>query len=164
MSHHPDELITAYHEAGHAVMALALGRGLHRVSVKANREELGHCETKKGYLRRPPDRVEASLLIDYGGIVAESRLTGGYDRKCAEDDLRSIRERTKKRARFDRRIARLERRMLDKATYMLNQPELWRAVERIAVELLRKTTISGRAAQHLFEQAVNESARQGSAR
>jgi hypothetical protein len=32
----------------------------------------------------------------------------------------------------------------------------WRAVEAIAAELIRSETISGRAAKHLYEQALRE--------
>ncbi len=39
--------VTAYHEAGHAVVALALDRPVHRVSVLPNRERLGQCEFGK---------------------------------------------------------------------------------------------------------------------
>jgi hypothetical protein len=39
--------ITAYHEAGHAVMALALGRPVHRVSIQPNEDRLGQCDFGK---------------------------------------------------------------------------------------------------------------------
>ena len=44
--------------------------------------------------------------------------------------------------------------MLDKAEYILDQPGVWLAVQRIAEELLLHTTISGRAARHLFDRAA----------
>jgi hypothetical protein len=39
----------------------------------------------------------------------------------------------------------------------LAQDENWRAVERIAAELLRAGSISGRAARHIFEEACRTS-------
>ena len=44
---------TAYHEAGHAVVALALDRPIHKVSVLPGRELLGQCQFGKGVFGRP---------------------------------------------------------------------------------------------------------------
>ena len=44
--------------------------------------------------------------------------------------------------------------MLDKAEHLLDQPGVWSAIETIANELIRTTTISGRAARHFFDQAT----------
>ena len=37
MEQQPHDEVTAYHEAGHAVIALALGRTVHKVSALPNR-------------------------------------------------------------------------------------------------------------------------------
>jgi hypothetical protein len=42
---------TAYHEAGHAVLALLLSRPVARVSILPDREHLGVCEFGKGVFR-----------------------------------------------------------------------------------------------------------------
>jgi hypothetical protein len=60
------------------------------------------------------------------------------------------------RAGGQRQVERLERRMLDKAECILDQPGVWPAAERIAAELLLHTIISGLAARHLFDQAAAE--------
>jgi hypothetical protein len=65
-----------------------------------------------------------------------------------------VRARTSQRASGEKQVARLERRLLDKVEHLLADPALWRATELIAAELFRCTTISGRAARHLFEQAA----------
>jgi hypothetical protein len=57
------------------------------------------------------------------------------------------------RAGNEKRAEKLARRMLDKAEHLLDQPGLWAATQRIAAELLSRTTISGRAARHLFDEA-----------
>jgi hypothetical protein len=151
----------AYHEAGHAVLAMALGRPIQKVSVAPNDLRLGHCEFKKGLIRPSHDYVETQILIFFGGLAAEARFRGTYEWDGAAQDLRGIRELTKRRAGGEKQIARLERRMLDKAEYLLGQPELWLAVERIASELVAKTTISGRAAEHLFRHAAVDAEKQG---
>jgi len=154
MTFSPLEIATAYHEAGHAVIALALGRPVHRISVQANHLRLGRCELKKGSGRAAKDAVETEILILLGGLAAESRQTGQYARGAAAQDLRGVRLLIQNRATSPRQAERLERRLLDKAEHILDQPGVWLAVERIAEELLGSTTISGRAARHWFEQAA----------
>jgi ATP-dependent Zn protease len=155
----PVEIATAYHEAGHAVIALALGRPVHRVSVQANHLRLGQCELRKGTGRAAKDAVETEILILLGGLAAEARHTGQYARGAAAQDLRGVRLLIQNRATSSRQAERLERRLLDKAEHSLDQPGAWLAVERIAEELIRSTTISGRAARHLFDQAAAEAER-----
>ena len=85
---------------------------------------------------------------------AEPRYTGKYGWAGAQQDLRAVRARTSQRANGEKQVARLERRLLDKVEHLLDDPAVWQATELIAAELLRCTTISGRAARHLFEQAA----------
>ena len=144
---------TAYHEAGHAVVALALGRPVHKVSVLPNTERLGACEFRKGVQRPSEDWVETEILISLAGMVAEARLTGSYDTGGADRDLRYVRKLTLMRA-SDRAVDRLEKRMLAKTENLLGDDGLWQAVEWIAQELLIHGQISGRAARHFYERAV----------
>ncbi len=141
---------TAYHEAGHAVAALALGRPVQRVSVLPNQERLGHCEFGKGVFRPSEDWLEREILIALGGLAAEARFTGAYAWHGAARDRQYVRQLVVQRA-GERRAERLERRMLAKAEHLLSQECHWRAVELIAAELLRLGAISGRAARALFD-------------
>jgi ATP-dependent Zn protease len=144
---------TAYHEAGHAVVALALGRPVHRVSILPNSERLGQCEFRKGLQKRSEDFIETEILISLAGMVAEARHTGRYDHGGADRDLRYVRKLALERA-SDRAVDRLERRMLAKTEYLLSDDANWRAVEQIAAELLKHGQISGRAARHFYELAA----------
>src|SRR5262249_39435875 len=112
--------ITAYHEAGHAVVALALGRPVHRVSVLPDREHLGTCQFGKGVFRPSEDWLEREALISLGGIAAEARFTGNYAWDAAAKDFQYVRELCVQRA-GDRRAERLERRLLAKAEHLLSQ-------------------------------------------
>lgn len=152
----PDEVATAYHEAGHAVMALVLGRPVLQVSVRPNLQRLGQCKLGKGTFQPSKDSLETEILILLGGLAAEARHRERYCWQGASRDLRSVRALAEMRAGTPARIERLERRMLDKAEHILNQPAVWLAVTRIADELLRSTTISGRAARHLFDRSSAE--------
>lgn len=144
---------TAYHEAGHAVVALALGRPVHRVSVLPNRDRLGQCEFGKGVFRPSEDYVEREVMISLGGLAAEARHTGTYGWEEADRDLRYVRRLVLQRG-SERAADRYERRLLAKVEYLLADDGHWRAVERIAAELLKHGVISGRAARHLFDQEV----------
>lgn len=146
-SHDP---ATAYHEAGHAVISLALGRPVHRVSVLPNRERLGQCEFLKGVTRPSEDWLEREILIALAGLAAEARHTGTYGWEEADRDLRYVRRLVLHRT-SERQAGRYERRMLAKVEHLLAEEPHWQAVELIAAELLKLGVISGRAARHLFE-------------
>jgi ATP-dependent Zn protease len=147
---------TAYHEAGHAVVALALGRPVHRVTVLADRERLGTCEFGKAVFRPSEDWLERESLIALGGLAAEARFTGIYALDGAVRDRQYVAGLVLQRAGNARKAERLERRLLAKVEHLLSREDNWRAVEHIAAELLRAGTISGRAARHLFDEARRE--------
>ena len=146
--------VTAYHEAGHAVVSLALGRPVACVSVRATRDFLGTCEFGKAVFRPSEDWLEREMLIALAGIAAEARHTGHYAWDAADRDRQYVRDLAVQRA-GERRAERLERRLLAKAEHLLAQEGHWRAVELIAAELLRRGAISGRAARHLFDRGCN---------
>jgi ATP-dependent Zn protease len=146
---------TCYHEAGHAVVALSLGRDVHKVSAVANSLRLGQVEFKKGQAKKSDDWVEAEILIALAGPVAEARFTGVFDEFAAGRDLRAVREFARDRV-GERQMERYERRMLAKTEYLLSDDGTWAAVEAIAKELIAQGVVSGRAARHLFDRATAE--------
>jgi ATP-dependent Zn protease len=145
---------TAYHEAGHAVAALALDRPVVKVSVRPDRDRLGICAFGKPVFRPSEDWLEREVLIALAGMAAEARHTGTYHREAAGRDLRYARSLALQRAGNERQAERLERRLLAKAEHLLDRGANWRAVERIAAELLRAGEISGRQARHLYEECL----------
>ena len=148
----PFDEITAYHEAGHAVAALALGRPVQRVSVLPDAKFLGRCEFGKGVFRPSEDWLEREILIALGGIVAEAMHTGDYAWDGAARDLLTVRRLLVQRF-GEKRADRFERRLLSKTEHLLGDEGHWAAVELIAADLVRLGTISGRAARHLFDRA-----------
>ena len=146
---------TAFHEAGHAAVAMALDRPVHRVSVIPGQDLLGECRFGKGVFRPTEDWVEREILIALAGMAAEARHTGTYDRGAADRDLRYARRLAIDRVGV-RQADRLERRMLAKVENLLSDEGVWLAVERVAAELIKCGSISGRAARHLYDQANPE--------
>lgn len=152
---HPHDEATAYHEAGHAVLALALGRQVHAVDILPNGERLGVCEFRKAAFRPSEDWIEREILIALGGIAAEARHTGVHAWEAAGRDWQYVRDLVVERA-GERRAERLAHRLLSKAEHLLAKEGHWRAVEQIAAALLKNGMISGRAARHLFEQCRDD--------
>jgi ATP-dependent Zn protease len=68
---------TAYHEAGHAVMALALGRPVACVSVLPTRQLLGTCEFGKAVFRPSEDWLERELLIALVALAISNARNSG---------------------------------------------------------------------------------------
>ena len=155
---------TAYHEAGHAVMAMFLGRAIQKVTIAPGQshlgtQRLGACHLQKGKSRGSHDYWEDEIMIFLAGMVAESQITGRYCHQGAAQDLRFVRRMLQSRNDSEKQIERLEKRLLSKTEHHLLDAEQWRAVESIAAELIRTETISGRAAKHLYELAHRDTPR-----
>ncbi|MEZ6128744.1 MAG: hypothetical protein R3C59_08680 [Planctomycetaceae bacterium] len=149
---------TAYHEAGHAVMAFVVGRPVEKVTIcpaqlQTGGFRLGACKVQKGRSRASKDALEDEVLILLAGMVAESQFTDRYCAAGAAQDLRAVRRLLANRASSERQIDRLAGRMLDKTQHVLNDPVNRRAVTLVARQLLDKETISGRAVRQLFQEA-----------
>lgn len=158
----PRSIATAYHEAGHAVMAMALGRLVQKVTIAPGRSHLGEarlgvCQMKKGRSKASKNLLEEDVLILFAGMVAESRYTGRYCQQGAMEDLLAIKRLLCDRAGSQSQHDRLHRRLLDKTEHMLDADNLAAAIESIATELVQKTTISGRAVRHFYDQAARQS-------
>jgi hypothetical protein len=155
MEQPPDEA-TAYHEAGHAVMALVLGRPVTCVSALPGRGFLGTCAFGKAVFRPSEDWLEREILISLAGLAAEARRTGEYLWDAGARDQAYAEGLALQRAGGARQAQRLLRRLLAKAEHLLGREDNWRLVERLAAELLRLGEISGRTARHLHEEVRRE--------
>ncbi|MGC4013905.1 MAG: hypothetical protein QM755_05225 [Luteolibacter sp.] len=148
------ERLTAYHEAGHAVIALSQGRMIQEVSIVPRLQRLGHCEVKKGTAKKLKDALETDLMILLAGLAAEARLTGRYHLSGAAQDLEMARRLAEMRAPNPRQGERLLERTLSKVEHLLADAATWNAVLAVAEELCKSRKISGRAARHFYELAM----------
>ena len=144
--------MTAYHEAGHAIIAIVLGRPIQKISIIPNKTRLGACEIKKGRFQPSDDWLEDEVLILMAGVAAEAKLTGRYDWQGAGQDMRNVRRLTLARGGDETRAEKLERRLLAKTEHLLDDDATWKTAKQIAQALLEKETISGRAAMHYHNQ------------
>lgn len=155
--------LTAYHEAGHAVMALAVGRSVHKVDVQAKGTRLGVCKMNKGRAgkakssKASTDNLEGDLLILLGGMAAEARKSGEYNMEGASKDLREAESLAMMRAGNANQAGKVLKRAMDKVHHLLSKPEIWGAVKVIAAGLVETSTMSGKQAKHLYEMELAKS-------
>ncbi len=152
-----DRILTAYHEAGHAVMALLMGRSIQKVSIISSQNRLGACTLKKGRVKQVQDKLEAEILILIAGMAAEWRKSGRYNVQGATQDLRIVEKLAMARSGNLRQATKLVHKMLDKTQHLLANKATWAAVKVIANELIEHESISGRAAKHHLTLAQNQS-------
>ena len=148
-------IATAYHEAGHAIVALSLGRTVEKCTIVRNTIRLGAVQLGKGRGKRQQDFFEIEAMILLGGLVSEARYTGEYNWGGAQQDLKALRRLTLARVNTDQQVERLEKRLLDKTVHHIEQPGHWEAVESVVAELIKQLSISGRSAKHLLDQTMN---------
>ncbi len=147
-------IATAYHEAGHAIVAISLGRIVEKCTIVRNSIRLGAVQLGKGRGQRQQDFFEIEAMILLGGIVSEAKYTGQYNWGGAQQDLRALRRLTLARVNTDQQVERLEKRLLDKTAHHLEQPGLWESVVTVVGELVKQQAISGRSARHFFDETM----------
>ncbi len=154
--HDVDEA-TAYHEAGHAIVALVLGRPVEKVTIQGNTLRLGQCQMSSRRGTPIKDEVEVQALILLAGVVSEARKTGFYNWNGAQQDMQGIRRLARFRASSEKQEERLQQRWLDKAEYLMDDEATWNAITEVAKELLEKKSLSGRAVAHILSQHTKDS-------
>ena len=169
----------AYHEAGHALVALAEGFRVRRVTILQRGRIGGACESgfsvpRPASLRALRRIVGATAAVALAGSAAQEReartrgaATAGPRRGAAsplfaagaEDDerianrfARRLHPRTAPRRAYLGRVrVRVER--------ALDDPGAWAAVRRLARALLRARTLSGDEAARTARRAIADAIR-----
>ncbi len=146
-----EDIATAYHEAGHAIVAVALGKPVAKLTIERNSMRLGQCQMSHRRGQPVKDELEVQLMILLGGVVAEARYTGEYNWDGARQDMIGIRRLSRVRAGSDAQAERLQQKMLSKTDHLLDQSGHWESVVAIVEELKKTKSLSGRAVQHVFD-------------
>lgn len=152
-------LTTAFHEAGHAVMAQIVGRPIEKVSISpahlhSGGMRLGVCKLQKGRKKSSKDALEDEVMILFAGMVAESYLTGQYCRQGAGQDLRMIRRLLQNRGGSERNLEKLEKRILEKTEHVLDDQAHLNAIQKVAQNLIENESVSGRSVRHFLDESI----------
>jgi ATP-dependent Zn protease len=150
------ERLTAFHEAGHAVMAELCGRQVTEVEIVGDREHSGMVHS----LAFPPDpadsaapgseteEVKRHLKIVLAGVVAEAMVSGREDWDETSEDLDAA-------VRFAMRLVDDCEDVLPLLSDIWIDVERdlrgrWPTVERLADELLRRKELTGSEVRRLL--------------
>jgi hypothetical protein len=160
---------TAYHEAGHAVAAFALGRAVRRVSIIPDEDgSLGRCHYFAQTSRRfTPDavadawhraRLETMIRCATAGGVAEQLLTGRRPLRwgATEDADFTVTCAMYMTGDADELAAYIDW-LWKSTTNLLRQPWRWAAVEALAADLLDRRELGQRRTRETIRAALGVS-------
>ena len=169
---------TAYHEAGHAVMAFYLHRRIVTVTIVADEEQgsLGHVR----YGQLPPTfdpdvdtsikterLIQREVLLCVAGNTAEWLLTGRNNWTGASDDRHKAVQIAGYLCGSNEEIGAYISWLMLRAASILHRPDLWAGVEGLAKALLERDTIGSREIPTIirasFRQALDEHLRRSRA-
>jgi len=139
---------TAYHEAGHAVVACSMGFTVNEVSIIRSEGNLGYC-TAPFPLEFPPgfsienlsDLIRSLAVCYFSGGLAEKMATGSYDAVGSDPDNHNAISILSCIAGSGEEIQVHIDKAQETAHRILQQR--WQAVVVLAEELLRKEKING---------------------
>lgn len=132
---------TAYHEAGHAVMATLLSVDVIEAVIDPRNSEVSEGAIY-GFVRHEKARsTEDHAQIALAGFVAEMLLTGEQNRAGASTDIESLAQRFRVEGEGERLIRSHAVYIAEKCRSLLI--EAWPLVVLVAEELLRRRRLSG---------------------
>jgi hypothetical protein len=163
---------TAYHEAGHAVVSIALGRGLGSLEIVADNDknQLGCCRITPVPKWFHPDIamgarsqawLEREIVVLLAGLAAEAKFTGRRNWRAAASDLNAALDLACCAAGYGEGPRKYLDWLYFKAESVLAQSWHWRAVQYTAAELLQRRRISGRDARQLYWKAKRDDCEEG---
>ena len=146
---------TAYHEAGHAVMAHTLGMPMHGASIVANSDALGHVRFKKPrwlifeelsseVTPRAQDWIERNIQVAYAGRLTEKMHTGRSSRAGARSDYEGMADLALCTCGSPEEAKVFLKWLELRAAAPLGAPRFRVAVEAVARELLAQKSLTGR--------------------
>ena len=148
--------LTAYHEAGHAVMAQLCGRRLTEVEIVGDEDHSGSVQSLRfadehGSVHDPAlptAPIERRLLCTAAGMVAENLATGRqeWDESCEDLDA-AVHLAMKVVGDCERVVPYLE--IVREHTEELLRGQ-WRAVEALADALVERRRMSGEEVRRLL--------------
>jgi len=157
---------TAYHEAGHAAIAIHLGLGIRRVSIVPNLEYLGICQqTRQRSLGRLAydggdtltKRVEKNMMVMLAGIEAQRKFSRRSLRKHdAQADHRNVLEFAFKLSGSMEEALALVHLLKIRTKQLVDLTFIWNGIKGLAKALMERREISGAETRAIFEASSME--------
>ena len=152
------ETRTAFHEAGHAVVAVALGVPIKRLALfRRGPGDLGSLARSFTISRPPLTCSEVNAIVALSGIEAEKIRFGDFYRDGSEVDLYSATEEIERACGHCSPTLRRKYRRHAQRILRLR----WPAVELLAATLERKRRMTGREVLETVSRAPPASEHQG---
>ena len=146
-----DEEITAFHEAGHALMAILLGHPVQKISIGCAYQLDAYCQldpmVSEKIRSHLETRIKHMVLVAMSGIAAEVLTFGQFDVSGASDDLLKARGLASCMNRDERHIDSYLNRCETQALFQLSQ--YWDPLCMIANCLLKYGEMDGREATRI---------------
>lgn len=157
--------VTAYHEAGHTVLAVLHESEIEEVTIVASEDAEGHVKrfslmkesVQYGDSMKDRDTVEKDIMIFLAGALAERRVVAELDPQTAAWDYHHVHDAVTYMTGSNKESEAY----LEWLTIRTNQTldRLWPHVEAIATLLLERQTLSGPEAVAIFR-GVSDRSRQ----
>ena len=155
---------TAYHEAGHAVVAFELEIPVESVTIAPDEESVGSMIYQRRLQKlddygsisaRRRATLEAHVRVLIAGWIAEKRFNPkGFRRSGAQEDQRTLITIVFLLSNSEKE-ARLYHRLLEVQTVQIVNRR-WFAIKALAAALLKKETLSGEEAGKLIMKAFQD--------
>ena len=155
--------LTAYHEAGHTVMAYCLHCRIRHVSIIPEGDILGHLQRgKEQNLKRVEfdtsprtrARLEKKAMVSWGGNVAEHLLTKHKHRTVSEEDELDVFYGLLDLSSSAREAGAYSDWLWYRTKAMLQLSWHWAATKALAKELFDRRYIGGKRARYIIKEAA----------
>ena len=158
----------AYHEAGHAVACVRLGRAFRYATIVPKEDSLGHVlYTSFGASFRPgidvsskTERIiDRQVLIALAGMAADRRFVGRRNWRGARSDLDHATEFGSFLHGDDEVLSKYVEYKLAQADSMMRAPIVWVQVEAVAAALLDRQHLAAVEIRRICLAAIADGAR-----
>jgi len=159
------EELTAYHEAGHAVVAFALGLPYRTISIKRDTDTLGRvhffkmpsarAEYDTSYRQR--GRLEPRIMSTLAGAIAEEIVKGTAGKLGAQKDREDAAELASRFTSSSREQQAYLKWLNVRTEELLRQRISLHRLHALAQELLVRKEMTGRECRAFLQRVISES-------
>jgi hypothetical protein len=166
----PQLWVTAYHEAGHAVAAVALNVAIGKkgVSILSDQDSVGRLYTHKHVSGDPQSlltgrmrlRLEETTIVSLAGEIAQRkyRPSSVYRHHAGSDRDRNF-DRLSCMVGNPRELVAYWRWLLIRAENLVNSPPRWAQIEAVAKALVERKTLSASEVRQICVDALHRPVR-----